>query len=210
MQKRYDQLLDLVDEAKPQSIVEIGVWNGKRACLMAERALKHHDEVWYVGYDLFEEASAETDVAEMNAKQHNSVEAVTARLNDFAHTNPGFRFRLVKGNTRETLVDTDVDFAYIDGGHSVETIRSDYEHVKASRVVVFDDYYLPGPKGNCVDLNKFGANRIVDAIEGAEVLPSEDKMTMAEGGVVALAVVRREGFDSPTEPEALPASDVSE
>jgi predicted O-methyltransferase YrrM len=204
MQKRYEQLLDLVDQAKPQTIVEVGVWNGRRACLMAERALRHHEAIYYVGYDLFEEASSETDLAEMNAKKHDTESAVLARLADFQHANPGFGFSLVKGNSRETLRHAPRavkfgDLAFIDGGHSVETIRSDYEHLKNCTTVVFDDYYLPRPGEEvcAIDLDRYGANRIVDAIEGAEILPSEDKMTMDEGGerrhvgTVALAVVRR-------------------
>jgi uncharacterized Rossmann fold enzyme len=37
------------------------------------------------------------------------------------------------------------DFVYLDGGHSEETVRSDYEAVKHARYVVFDDVLDPEP-----------------------------------------------------------------
>ena len=187
--QRYNQILELVDEAKPQTIVEIGVWNGARAVLMAETALKHNQKVHYKGYDLFEQATAETDRDEFNAKRHNTREQVVRRLTEFQMEHPRFTFELVKGNTRETLHPQTADFVYIDGGHSVETIRSDYEALKESPMVVFDDYYRPADTGPGPDLDTLGANRIVDAIEGHEVLPSTDPLV--GGGTVCIAVVRR-------------------
>ncbi len=187
--QRYNQILELVDEAKPQTIVEIGVWNGARAVLMVGRAMQSSQEVHYKGYDLFEQATAETDRDEFNAKRHNSLAQVTARLTQFQIENPRFTFELVKGNTRETLHPQTADFVYIDGGHSVETIRSDYEALKESPMVVFDDYYRPADTGPGPDLDALGANRIVDAIEGHEVLPSTDPLV--GGGTVCIAVVRR-------------------
>ena len=188
-QKRYDQLIDLVEQAKPATILEIGVWNGVRAMQMAAAALKHSPKVHYQGFDLFEEASDQTDADEFNKKKHNTIEAVRGRLAAFGNENPGFSFELHKGNTRETLsgVEHVVDFAYIDGGHSVETIWSDYCAVRDSKVVVFDDYYRSNAAGECPDLTKFGANEIIDLIDGAVVLDSED--AVAGGGTVHIAVV---------------------
>ena len=130
-------------------------------------------------------------------KRHNTFEVVSAKLRAFAENSadPGharkFTFELIKGNTRDTLPSYVADFVYIDGGHSVATIRSDYEAVKGSHVIVFDDYYRPDAKGGCPDLKKFGANAIVDAIDGAEVFDSTDPVT--GGGYVCFAVVRDEG-----------------
>ena len=187
--QRYAQIIDLIEDVKPKSIIEIGVWNGKRACWMAEAALKHSPAVHYEGYDLFETASADTDRDELNAKPHNSIHRVSQRLQDFAATQPGFTFKLYRGNTRQVLRPCSADFVYIDGGHSVETIRHDYEMTRDSPVVLFDDYYLPDAEGRCTDLSLYGANQIVDAIEGAKILPSNDPLM--GGGIVALALVRR-------------------
>ena len=122
--QRYDQIIELVCEAKPASIIEIGVWNGARAVLMAEAALKHSPSVHYTGYDLFEEATAETNEVEFNAKHNCTIVQVVERLTRFGADHRGFTFALVKGNTRQTLADKNLiaDFAYIDGGHSVASV----------------------------------------------------------------------------------------
>jgi len=72
--------------------------------------------------------------------------------------------QLFKGNTRETLKtfkpEMPVDFLWLDGGHSVETIRSDWEnlkpHLAPDAVVFFDDYYT-GP----IDTSLYGCNEVV-------------------------------------------------
>lgn len=188
-QKRYAQLLELVADTRPSTIIEIGVWNGRRAIAMSEVALQHSERVHYHGFDLFEEATAQTDREEFNAKRHNTLHAVHAKIDEFRRLNPGFSFDLTRGNTRETLAGKSLvaDFVYIDGGHSVETIRSDYEAVRGSRVVVFDDYYLPDEQGQVPDLETLGANAVVDPL-GAEIVRSGDRVM--GGGEIALAVLR--------------------
>lgn len=172
------------------------MWNGDRAIEMAQAALIYNEKVHYTGFDLFEDATPETNAAELNAKRNWSLHDVWQKLNAFRQANPGFTFELVKGNTRVTLRGSlCADFVYIDGGHSVETIRNDYEATKLCPVVVFDDYYRPDADGRCCDLTKFGANAIVDEIDGAEVLPSEDPLV--GGGIVCVAVVRTPPSDQP-------------
>ena len=201
MQKRMNAILDLIDEIKPVTITEVGVWNGDRALEMVERALQHQPKVHYVGYDLFEEATPETNQDELNAKRNFTSIEVGKKLAAAAVRARGFSFELIQGNTRATLrtgsPGTNADLAFIDGGHSVETIRSDYEALKGCRTIVFDDYYLPRsvpgkPDGGVTKawLDRFGANRIVDAIPDALVLPSTDLLTMGAQGYVHLAVVR--------------------
>ena len=56
---------------------------------------------------------------------------------------PTAAITLVRGNTRETLKPISADFVYIDGGHSIETIQGDYDALKSSPVIVFDDFYIP-------------------------------------------------------------------
>jgi len=57
-------------------------------------------------------------------------------------------------------------------------------------VIVFDDYYKLDGIGIRPDIGFFGANKIVDEIEGHEILPSVDRVR--GGGIVCLAVVRNE------------------
>jgi len=182
--RRYAQINDVVSQIKPRKILEVGTWNGMRAVEMAKAA---GTEPHYFGFDLFEEATDETDEYEKNVKNHNSVDAVASLLDE-----NGVKHTLVKGNTNETLSEfkhEGIDFAYFDGGHAVETIRSDWENVKRvmkpGSVVIFDDYYEGMSED---DLDKWGANRVLEEIGDFELLPVADPVK--NGGSTKLAIVR--------------------
>lgn len=192
---RYNQLLPVIAANKPQTIVEIGTWNGLRAILMATEALKHNETVHYEGFDLFEDATPETDARELNVKGHASLAQVKNTLKLFAKDNPGFTFKLHKGDTRERKwLKGEIDFAFIDGGHSVETIQHDYDLVKKAKVVVFDDYYKP--EDGHPDIEKFGCNLLVKALPDHLVLPAEDPVK--DGGRVAMAITPRKAWPGKT------------
>lgn len=180
---RYSHLLELIDSHKPQSIVEIGVWNGANAIRMIKRALRHNTKITYTGYDLFEDATLETDKREFNVKGHNRVNAVAA----YIKAETGIVPMLVKGDTRKTLISTVADFVFLDGGHSVKTIRSDYERVCNSKVVVLDDYYTSDGQG-CPDTSKYGCNQLLASLSVPfDVLPTKDPVK--DGGYTQLVVV---------------------
>tara|TARA_R100001086_G_scaffold245196_2_gene175808 strand:- start:700 stop:3018 length:2319 start_codon:yes stop_codon:yes gene_type:complete len=190
--KRYGQLLQLVDHYKPKTIAETGTWNGGRAIQMAEIAFRHSDEVTYYGYDLFEEATTELDEKELNSKQHNLLTAVENRLEQYQKNckakNKTFNFKLFKGDTKYTLQQKKVDFAYIDGGHSEETVNHDYDMLKESSVIVFDDFVSKDPNGNDPGEEFYGVNKIIEKVDKRrKVLPSSDGIV--EGGITHLAVV---------------------
>jgi len=77
---RYKQLADLIRHYKPETILETGTWNGGRAIEMALAAFDNRDAVHYIGYDLFEDATAELDAEENNVKPHNTKAAVVKGL----------------------------------------------------------------------------------------------------------------------------------
>lgn len=190
--QRYAQLIELVQLYQPSTIAETGTWNGGRAIQMAEAAFKSQHEVTYYGYDLFEDATTEIDEKELNSKQHNRFVAVNARLTEYQENckNAGrkFNFELFKGDTKDTLQKKKVDFAYIDGGHSEETVTHDYEMLKESNVVVFDDYISKDENGNDPGEEFYGVNKLIEKIEHRKkVLPSADRII--EGGITHLAVV---------------------
>jgi hypothetical protein len=180
--KRYKQLDDVIRFLRPTTIVEVGTNKGATAERMCREALKHRDKVHYIGYDLFDDATADSDRREGNGKSHGTEADVAKRLSAIK----GLTFELVKGNTRTTLHGTDVvaDLAFIDGGHSVETILGDYEAVKGSNIIVFDDYYAEG-----ADTSKVGCNRIIDG-KPFELLPAKDNYN---GLVIQFAVI---GYNS--------------
>lgn len=181
---RYNHLLELIDEHKPCSLVEIGVWNGANAIRMINRAKRHNIHITYTGYDLFEDMTEELDAKEFNVKGHNSMRAVAA----YIKAETGIMPVLVKGNTRVTLQDTIADFVFLDGGHSIGTIASDYERVKNSKVVVLDDYYTTDGE-RCPDTGKYGCNQLLSGLQKSfDILPTKDPVK--GGGYTQLVVVR--------------------
>ena len=196
---RYGQLIELVGFYKPRSLVETGTWNGGHAIDMCRTALNSHsDKVHYTGYDLFEEGSEELDKKELNSKKRMLVEEVTKKFEDLAKQFPDrFSFRLVKGDTNETMKHHRVDFAYIDGGHSIETTKNDYEHLEESKVIVFDDYFKKDKDGQAPKEEHSGTNAVFDSLAGDNkwVMPSQDMVL--GGGVTHLAVLVNEGEPPP-------------
>lgn len=151
---RYDQLIALAAAKKPNVLIEIGTHRGARARLLAEHCKR------YFGFDLWEAGSEETDKRESNGKGRSTKEQAAQAL-------AGSAFELIAGDTRETLPvlferGVLADFVFIDGGHSIETIASDWQWTRRmlnpGAVVVFDDYYEPERAG-------FGCNQIVAGIE---------------------------------------------
>jgi hypothetical protein len=151
MTVRYEHLLKEIDRVKPKTIVEIGTWKGVRAQQLIARAMKYQDYVSYKGFDLFEDLTPEVKVEEFNGKTYTSVEEAAKNISKVTEN-----YTLIKGNTRQTIKEffgkrykPTVDFIFIDGGHSFETIESDWNACKElmhkDTVVLFDDYYI-GPQ----------------------------------------------------------------
>ena len=189
MANRYKQLIDLVEQLQPKRIVEIGTWKGERAVQMLEASPLAH----YYGFDLFELATAQTDEVEFNVKPHHSVAQVRAYLDQHFPR----QYNLYAGNSRETLKNfqTDfVDFVFIDGGHSKETIRSDIRNslrlLEGNGTMVLDDYYRGvGRMGVGVD-----GDMLLDLHQRGgivELLPQKDGV--AGGGTVQLVKVVYDG-----------------
>jgi hypothetical protein len=189
---RYDQFAGLIAQHKPTSIVEIGVHEGRRAVYLIREALRWQNVVAYTGYDVFETRDQAFQDAALNGKGMAYEATARTGLERLAASHPGRVFwNLVVGDTRETLAARNVvaDLVFLDGDHRVDAIRSDYEAVKHSRVVVFDDYYQPDAKGRMPDISLHGANHIVDLIDGAVILDAADPTK--HGGVAHMAVVVR-------------------
>ncbi len=164
---RYKQLADIIRFYKPECILETGTWNGGRAIEMALASFKHNDSVHYMGYDLFEDATIDTDHEEFNVKPHNTMEAVRKRLKEFAEhmkekEDKTFTFELTKGNVRETLkklikteIISDVDFALIGSGNSKKTVKAEYDVLKYVPVVVADHYFTKDDEDEGIPPEKY-------------------------------------------------------
>jgi uncharacterized protein YjbK len=185
---RYKQLADLVRFYKPTTILETGTWNGGRAIEMALAAFQKTDEVHYIGYDLFEDATTETDHEEFNVKPHNTLEAVHKRLVEFSEhvkekENKEFTFQLTKGNVRETLLKKDikdVDFALIGSGNSIETVQTEYEILKDVPVVIGDHYFTKeSEEDESMPPEKYhGVKNVFDSVKTKKV---DQKETTEDG-----------------------------
>jgi predicted O-methyltransferase YrrM len=109
----------------------------------------------------------------------------------------GFSFSLHQGYTRETLPafkaanpDFRAQFIFIDGGHSIETIRADWEnctHLVDDRGAIFmDDFYA-----NEELAERFGCNNLVETLKNnprweVTVLPQADMIE----GIGTIRIVR--------------------
>ncbi len=157
--------------------MEIGTWNGAHAKQMIECASKYRSDIEYYGFDLFE-AGVTWESEEQGGKvPPPSVEKVLARLNEL----DALSF-LVKGDTRETLVGDKLptmDFVFIDGGHSIDTIASDWANVQLvmdrDTVVIFDDYYHGvAERGSMVTVEAIDRNEFdVELLDGTDEFKKE-------------------------------------
>ena len=140
--QRYHQISQIILEFQPKTVLEVGTHKAVRP---REWYMFHKFDHYY-GFDVFDDGDENLDKKEMNGKGRCSLEYAEEQLKDIPHT-------LYKGLTTETLPQFNerVDFAFIDGGHSVETINHDFEIVsrilKPGGVIILDDFYTPEQEG---------------------------------------------------------------
>jgi predicted O-methyltransferase YrrM len=179
--QRYKNLIKEISKCKPYSILEIGTWNAVNACKMIEEAKKHHaaKHIHYYGFDLFEGMTPDIKENELHAKKNITESQARKNLNK-----TGIKYDLIVGNTHETLKyfepEQYIDFIYIDGGHSLETIKNDWFGIQKAvyhkTVILFDDYYH-----NRLDV---GCRQLVDNLDtdvwNVRVLRPIDKVNNLE------------------------------
>lgn len=138
------------------------------------------DDVVYYGFDLWEDLSKEQYYSEFLFPKDIVKEVV-------AHQNirsTGIEYHLIRGNSTKTLPtffpEFPIDFVFIDGGHSTDTIQSDWNNIQRiihkDSVVLFDDY--------CVGAS-WGCYQIIEKILDTErfnvhILPNRDKTAKGE------------------------------
>ena len=52
------------------------------------------------------------------------------------------------------------DIAFINGGHSIETVESDYEFCKDIPIIILDDYYTENADGEIPEKEFQGVNKL--------------------------------------------------
>jgi len=175
---RYKYLFKLILNQKPKTILEIGVYKGKRSIEMVDLAQCFYKKIIFYGFDLFEKITKKKIKDELSKNPLSKDEIFTKLKNLF----PKAKINLIKGDTIKTLKNFNtknkIDFIFIDGGHSIETIKKDWKNVKKlmhkNSLVVFDDYY-----DDEYISKKFGSKNVIKNLGKdyiAKILPSTDKI----------------------------------
>jgi len=146
--KEYDYSIFLGQLAllsNSKTIVEIGVQYGNTSKYLVGAA-KNNDGHFY-GYDYWDEIGAYVGEYKVQATK----ETIEQSLYNLGHTNE--YFKLTKANTldpqfRKILLDDtggSIDFAFIDGDHSYDGVKSDFNVVypllSEEGIIVFHDTY---------------------------------------------------------------------
>ncbi len=186
LKKNWGELfLNIVNEHKPKVFLEVGVFCGVTARNVCELLKEiHKNEFRYVGIDLFGEKASQDEITPnylnkqkfsnplknlfynfLLRKNLNSYESVQNFLKNFSKN-----VTLIKGNSNIILRNLDlkdIDFVFLDGGHSFETVFDDlnsiYKKISSNKsaVILCDDYedatYITGVKkavDKFVEINK--------------------------------------------------------
>ena len=149
----FAKLLDVIKVHKPQTYCEIGLHNGFTARQTCDELIKYNSKIYFEGYDAFETV----DKKEANGKSQSSenhYKQAIKRLESVKRKSPDFTYKIYKGYTTETLKPKKFDLVYIDGGHSYDTVLHDYNMVKDSKIILFDDYNYFGVANAVEEIGK--------------------------------------------------------
>lgn len=195
---RYENLLRTIYKEKSCNLIEVGTSDGEHAYHMIKTAQIFHpiNKVNYYGFDLFEVFMEEDMGKEYYPKQPPKFKYVKSKL-EATKAN----IYLYKGYTKDTLpkfIDTfkkenhKIDFIFIDGGHSVNTISLDWNNLKNlmdyNTVIIFDDYY-----DNDEIIQKYGCNLLIDSLNRdiyeIEILKPQEQ-SLQDWGILKINMVK--------------------
>jgi hypothetical protein len=141
----------LIEKYKPKTFCEIGCHEGLTLKSLTPLVKELGYNIDYFGYDAFEIAERPTfeypknpitGEMEHNGKESASYQVIKERCDKYVKNELLESYELIRGWTHDTLIGPLIfDMVYIDGGHSYSTVKWDYEHVKDSKIIIFDDTY---------------------------------------------------------------------
>jgi hypothetical protein len=141
----------LISQYKPKTFCEIGCHEGLTLKSLIPFTEELGYKIDYVGYDAFELAERPsfeypknpiTGEMEHNGKESAAYAVIKERCDKYVTNNLLESYNLIKGWTHDTLIGPlSFDMVFIDGGHSYSTVKWDYEQVKDSNIIIFDDTY---------------------------------------------------------------------
>lgn len=165
LNSRYQYLLLGLCVLAPKSIIEVGLAKGIRAFQMVQLAKKYNQDVKYTGYDVFDTKNPSWHRLVGNGKKVESKSIIEKKLKTITNN-----IRLVQGMTSDTLwpYPNKADYVWLDGDHRLNSIKKDFEALKESKVIVFDDYYSTGEHDG-FHIEKYGCNKIVETFDENEI-----------------------------------------
>lgn len=175
---RMENLITHIEKSSVNSILEIGVWKGENALHMLKAASKVSDQVTYVGVDLFEDLASQTNLEREASLWPESKENIFKKL---TKNYPGAQIELVPGYSKDTLptlIGRKFQLIFIDGGHSYETVLSDWTN--ALKLISHDGYIFIDDYTNieATILGNFGVRKLVDSLDterhNVQILDPED------------------------------------
>ena len=165
LKKPYgDNFLSLVEEYKPKNVLKIGVFCGVTSRNICELLKTNFgSDFRYYGLDLFGSTkTSSVDEIEPkfleNQKFSNPLKTIYYNFIKKENLNSKIsvqnflkkfsqNIELIEGDTRVTLEKvplSEIDFVFLDGGHSYDTVLSDlqklYENMKKNSKIVCDDF----------------------------------------------------------------------
>ena len=165
LKKPYgDNFLSLVDEYRPKNVLEIGVFCGVTSRNICELLKTNFgSDFRYYGLDLFGSTkTSSVDEIEPkfleNQKFSNPLKTIYYNFIKKENLNSKIsvqnflkkfsqNIELIEGDTRVTLEKvplSEIDFVFLDGGHSYDTVLSDlqklYDNMKNNSKIVCDDF----------------------------------------------------------------------
>ena len=159
-----DNFLSLVEEYKPKNVLEIGVFCGVTSRNICELLKTNFgSDFRYYGLDLFGSTkTSSVDEIEPkfleNQKFSNPLKTIYYNFVKKENLNSKIsvenflkkfsqNIELIEGDTRVTLEKvplSEIDFVFLDGGHSYDTVLSDlqklYDNMKNNSKIVCDDF----------------------------------------------------------------------
>ena len=175
--KNANLLLDLIKENKPSHFLEIGILEGATSRNICELLnILNNGNFNFTGIDLFGENVDNNNLKEFTPISYNisnpfkwiyfklilrmspnSLKCVKFLLKKFNKS-----INLYKGYSKDILNKIDIskiDFVFLDGGHSYETVKEDLNLLKSKlankSIIICDDYNIP----------QYGVKKAVDEIK---------------------------------------------
>jgi len=166
-------------------ILEFGTYDGRSAIKMIEAAADIYENVLYYGVDLFSTMTLDDFEKEISKSVRPPPREEVRKL----LSQTGATIMLLQGDSK-TIMSALIhaiplmDFIFIDGGHSLETVKSDWAFARLlmhrNTRVLFDDYYLEKKDCGC-KVTVDGIDRrdyIVEPLLPIEEFPKTGPMQM--------------------------------